>query len=238
MRCSPGEAVTRAILGKDLAVLWASPVPYVGGAALQAVLGILVVDQLQTRSQAVLQPLFPIAGLLLLLLVPLLTMRTFAEEARSGTLDLLLAVPVPARPLVVGKWLAAWGTAVVLLAPALLLAGLVSLWGDPDLGPVASGFLGLALLAGAVSALGTLASTLTSSQPVAATAAAFLALALWFAGGVGSGARTVLSRLSLSERLRLFASGAVDVGDAAFFAFVSAACLVLAVAVVEARRLR
>lgn len=230
--------MTRAILGKDLAVLWASPVPYVGGAALQAVLGVLVVDQLQARSQAVLQPLFPIAGLLLLLLVPLLTMRAFAEEARTGTLDLLLAVPVAARPLVLGKWLAAWLTALALLAPALLLAGLVALWGDPDVGPVVTGFLGLALLAGAVAALGTLTSAVTSSQAVAATAAAFLALALWFGGGVGSGARTALSAVSLSERLRLFSSGAIDTGDAAFFTCLGAACLVLAVTAVDARRLR
>lgn len=230
--------MTRAILGKDLAVLWASPVPYVGGAALQAVLGILVVDQLQARSQAVLQPLFPVAGLLLLLLIPLLTMRAFAEEARTGTLDLLLAVPVAARPLVVGKWLASWLTALVLLAPALLLAALVALWGDPDLGPVLTGFLGLALLAGSVAALGTLTSALTSSQSVAATTAAFLALALWFGGGVGSGARTALSRASLGERLRLFSSGAIDTGDLAFFACLAAGCLVLAVTAVDARRLR
>jgi len=230
--------VTRAVLGKDLAVLWASPIPYVGGAALQAVLGVLVVDQLQARSQAVLQPLFPIAGLLLLLLVPLLTMRSFAEEARTGTLDLLLAVPVAARPLVVGKWLAAWLTALVLLAPALLLAGLVALWGDPDFGPLLTGFLGLALLAGAVAALGTLTSALTSSQSVAATASAFVAIALWFGGGVGGEARTVLARASLSERLRLFASGAIDTGDVAFFGCLAIGCLVAAAAVLDARRLR
>jgi len=230
--------VTRAVLGKDLAVLWASPIPYVGGAALQAVLGVLVVDQLQARSQAVLQPLFPIAGLLLLLLVPLLTMRALAEEARTGTLDLLLAVPVAARPLVVGKWLAAWLTALVLLAPALVLAGLVALWGDPDVGPLLTGFVGLALLAAAAAGLGILTSALTSSQAVAATAAAFVSLALWFGGGVGSGARTALSRASLSERLRLFSSGAVDTGDVAFFVCLTAGCLVLAAAALDARRLR
>ncbi len=229
--------MTGAVARKDLAVLWASPIPYVAGAALHAVLGILMVDQLQARTQAVVQPLFPIAGLLLVLLVPLLTMRSFAEEERTGTFDLLVVSSVGAGPLAVGKWLACWLTAVVLIAPAGLLAGLVALWGRPDLGPIVTGFVGLVLLAGAVAGLGVLASSLTSNQAVAATAAAFAALALWFSGGLGSGAGTLAS-ISLSERLRLFASGAFAVADVAFFVALATGAIVLAAAAVDLRRAR
>jgi ABC-2 type transport system permease protein len=232
--------MTIAVLRKDLVGLWATPVPYVVGAVFQAVLGTLMVDQLQVRDQAVIQPLFPIAGLLLLLVVPLITMRSFAEEARSGSLDLLLAVPVPARQLVAGKWAAAWLTSIVVLAPALLFAVLLSLWGEPDTGPVMSGFLGLVLLTAAASGIGILASACTSSQPVAATAAVFGTLLLWFAhvGDAATGDRGLLAALSLSERLRLFAGGGIDSGDAAFFACLAAAALVLAGFVVDGRRLR
>jgi len=215
--------VTLAVLRKELATLWTSPVPWVAGAALQAVLAVLFVDQLQGRTQAVVQPLFPIAGLLLVVVVPVLAMRGFAEEQRSGNLDVLRAVGVPALPLAMGKWLAAWLTACALLAPALVLAGLTALWGDPDTGPIVSGFLGLVLLCGAVAAVGTLASALTSSQALAALVTILLTLALWFVGSTtgGSTLDRTLGAISLSERLRTFASGGIDTADVAFFVFVA-----------------
>ena len=230
----------RAVAGKDLRGLWASPVPYVVGAVVQAVLGLLVVDQLAVRDQAVLQPLFPLAGFLVLLVVPVLTMRAFAEEARAGTLDQLLAVPVRTGSLVVAKWVAAWLTAVVVMAPAGLFVVLVSLWGDPDDGPAIAGFLGLTLLAAVATAVGVLASACTESQPIAAVAALFAGVVAWFAhvGDPAVGDAGLLAALSFSERLRLFAGGAVDSGDVVFFLAATVAALVVAAAVIDLRRLR
>src|SRR5213082_2093621 len=135
--------MTRAVLRKELATLWSSPVPWIAGAAFQAVVAVLFVDQLQGRAQAVVQPLFPIAGLLMVVAVPVLAMRAFSEEKRTGNLDVLLAAPVPTVPLAVGKVAAVWLTALAILLPALALAGLTALWGNPDAGPIISGFLGL-----------------------------------------------------------------------------------------------
>jgi ABC-2 type transport system permease protein len=232
--------VIRAIAGKDLRTLWTSPLPYVVGAVFQAALGLLMVDQLAARDQAVVQPLFPLAGFLLLLVVPIVTMRTFAEESRSGTLDQLLAVPLRVGGLVLAKWLAAWLTVLVLTAPAAVFVALTSLWGDPDRGPVIAGFLGLAVLAALATAIGVLASTCTESQPIAAMAALFASIVGWFAhvGDPAVGDAGLLAALSLSERLRLFAGGAVDTGDLTFFVAGTAAALVLAASVVELRRLR
>ena len=115
----------RAVAGKELTVLWSSPVPYVVGALFQGVLAALFVDQLHAREQAVVQPLFPLAGFLLLLTVPIITMRSFAEEARTGTLDLLQAAPVPPSPLVAGKWLAGWLTTLAMLLPTGVLVVIV-----------------------------------------------------------------------------------------------------------------
>ena len=232
--------MTFAVLRKELTTLWSSALPYAVGAAFHVVLGILMVDQLEVRAQAVIQPLFPIAGFLLLFALPALTMRTFAEEARSGALDLLLAVPVPPRPLVLGKWLAAWVSSLLVLAPALLLFVLLELWGEPDRGPAVAGFLGLALLCAALAGIGVLASSMTASQPVAALLAVFGVLVLWFAdagtSAVGTGG--LLAGVSLSERLRTFANGAVDTGDIGYFACLAAACLALAALAVDLRRLR
>lgn len=235
-----GLRTVRTVAGKDLRTLWTSPVPYVVGAAFHVALGLLMADQLAARDQAVVQPLFPLAGFLVLLVVPIVTMRAFAEEARTGTLDQLLAVPLAAGPLVAAKWLAAWSTTVVVAAPAALFALLTALWGDPDRGPIIAGFLGLGLLAAAATGVGVLASACTESQPIAAMAALFAGVVAWFAhvGDPAVGDAGFLAGLSFSERLRLFAGGAVDTGDLTFFVAATLATLVVAAAAIDLRRLR
>lgn len=230
----------RAVVRKELATLWATPIPWVAGALLQAILGLLFVEQLRGRQQATVQPLFPLAGFLLLFSVPVLTMRTFADEARLGTLDLLLAAGVPARVLVGGKWLAAWLSAVAVVVPSLACVALLALYGGPDWGPVASGYVGLLLLTALLSGIGVLASTLSSSQPVAATVTFFSVVLLWFShvGSEGLSAGGALAHFSISERLRSFAGGALDTSDLAFFTSMTGITLVVAAVVVEARRLR
>lgn len=230
----------RATLRKEFASLWASPVPYVVAALFHAVLGVLYVNQLEVRRQAVFQPVVPIAGFLLLLTIPLLTMRAFAEEARTGTLDILRAIPVRSGALVAGKWLAAWLTVLVLLVPLGVTIALVSWFGDPDGGPIVAGVLGLVLLGGALCGVGALASSLTASQPVAAMISLFATLLVWFAhvGSESLSAGSVLARLSFSERLRFFAGGAVDSGDVAYFAAVAIVTGGFAALALDLRRLR
>jgi len=211
---------TIAIFRKELTTLWLSPLPYVVGALFHLVIGVLYVEQLEIRGQALFQPIFPIAGFLLLALMPILSMRTFAEEARTGSLDLLLAIPVRARHLAVGKWLATAASALAVIAPLGVALGLVSAWGSPDPGPAISGLFGLALFSVALAALGVAASSITSSQPVAALVAFFVGLLLWFShvGSESWAAGGVLSHFSLSERLRAFASGVIDSTDAGLLA--------------------
>jgi ABC-2 type transport system permease protein len=231
--------VTWAVLRKDLVVLWTSPLPWVAGALLHLCLGLLYVNELDARRQAVAQPLFPLAGFLLLIVVPVLTMRSVAEERRMGTLDLLRAIPVSPWPIVIGKWSAAWLTTLVVLLPSGAYIGLVALWGDPDPGPITAGFLGLVLFSAAVAGIGVLASSATSSQPVAAVATLVVCLVLWFAhvGSTTIATGALLAHLSISERLRTFAGGAVDTGDAVFLVVLAGVCLAAAVSVLEPRRL-
>lgn len=228
----------RALVRKELAALWISPVPYVVGALFNLVLGALYVNQIELRQQAVVQPLFPVAGFLLLAMIPLVAMRSFAEETRAGSLDVLRAVPVAPRILVLGKWLATWLTVAGVAAPSLLLVALVRWWGRPDAGPIVAGYLGLALLAAALCGLGVLASSLTASQPVAAMTTFFVALLLWFSH-VGADAVSTggfLAHLSLSERLHGFASGVVDTTDVGFFLLLVALTLTLCAQAVERER--
>ena len=232
--------MTRAVLRKELVALWASPQPYVMGALFNVVLGILVVNQLEGRDQALLQPLFPVAGFLLVVTVPVLAMRALAEEARSGALDVLLAIPVRVRPLVAGKWLAVWLSTLVVLVPSTLFVVLVSWWGDPDFGPVIGGYVGLALLAAAIAGVGVFASSLTTSQGLAAVGTLLVALLLWFSSTPDESAAAggLLVRLSLSERLRGFSGGVLGAADAGYFVAIAVASLALAVVAVGGRRLR
>lgn len=230
----------RALAAKELKVLWASPLPYVLGAVFHATLGTLGWSQVASRGQAVFQPVVPIAGFLVVLIAPILAARSLAEETRTGTLELLLAARVPPARIVVGKYLALVGTLWALIAPAAVFAVVLAMWGDPDPGPIVTGLGGLALLAAALGAIGLLSSSLTTSQPVAAIGALFVVLLLWFAH-VGSDALVtgpVLGALSISERLRAFAGGLVDLADVVYLLSVTAAAVGGAVAVTARRRWR
>lgn len=232
--------MTLAVFRKELKVLWASPFPYVLAAVFHSAFGVLAWSQTVGRGQAVFQPLVPIAGLLLILVAPILASRTFADEIRHGTLELLLSIPVQRRALVVGKYLAVFATLCALLAPVAVFALLLTVYGDPDLGPMGTGFLGLILLSGGIAAVGVFASSLTRSQPLAAIGSLLALIVLWFAH-TGSEAVTVgaiSAAFSISERLRGFAGGLVDLGDAAFFVSVAVVALAASAVAVESRRWR
>jgi ABC-2 type transport system permease protein len=232
--------MTRAVFRKELKVLWASPLPYVLGAVFHATLGVLAWGQLGGREQAVFQPIVPIAGFLLVVAAPILTSRTIAEESRTGTLELLLAIPVSRTKLVLAKYLAVVATLVVLILPAGLFVLLLALYGSPDTGPIITGSIGLVILAAAVGAVGVFASSLTTSQPLAAIAGLFVVMVLWFAHA-GSDVLSVggfLGGFSISERLRSFAGGSLDGGDLLFFFSLIAVALAGARAAVESRRWR
>ena len=213
---SPGR--TAAILRRQLRVLWGSPLPWLSGAAMHLAIGYLAVDALQARQQAVFQPVVPIAGFVVLVVVPLLAARTVVEDRRTGTLDQLHLARVPMPAYVAASWSAVVVTSVALLAPLGVLVGLLAWWGDPDLGPVVAGALGLVLLAGLCAAVGLAASALAPSQGVASVSALVILLGSWFLRPTAEAEalRTVTARLSTSERLRGFAGGGIALGDVAF----------------------
>src|SRR5947199_5034944 len=125
------------------------------------------------------------AAVLFLLIVPVVTMRLLAEERRTGTLELLLTSPIQEIGIVLAKFVAG------LTLPALMLgltggyAVVLGVYGDPDWGPIYSGFLGLLLLAAALTAIGLLVSGLTSNQIVAAVVAMGLGILLWMIDTLG-----------------------------------------------------
>jgi ABC-2 type transport system permease protein len=230
------------IARRELAAYFTSPIAYLVAAAFLAISGYLFALILINSQQASLENLFFNINVILLFVAPLLTMRLLADEQRSGTLELLLTAPVRDWEVVLGKFLAALG-----LFGAILLCTLyypLMLWrlgGSPDPGPLATGYLGLLLLAGAMFALGTLASAMTENQIVAAALAFGLLLLLWLIGGAGNvatGAAAVLQAMALPNHFDDFARGAINLEDVVYYLSLMVGGLFIATRILETRRYR
>jgi len=172
-------------------------------------------------NEQVIRPLVLNVGVIGLFLIPLITMRLFAEEKRSGTIELLATSPVRDLEVILGKWLAS----LVLYGAMLLLTLLNFAWlfryGNPDWKPLVIAYLGLLLQAGALLAIGTFISTLTRNQIVAGATTFGVFLLLWVLGWV-SGYETatyarVMAYLSVPTHFESFAKGLLSTKDAVYY---------------------
>jgi len=172
-------------------------------------------------NEQVIRPLLSNSAVIGLFFIPMITMRLFAEEKRSGTIELLTTSPIRDIEIILGKWFAALALyACMLLFTALNFAFLFK-YGNPDWKPLAIGYLGLLLQAGGLLAIGTFISTLTKNQIVAGAATFGVCLLLWVLEWVG-GYETatwaqVLSYLSVVTHFESFAKGVLDIKDAVFY---------------------
>ena len=119
-------------------------------------------------------------SLLLMLMIPLLTMRSFAEEKQAGTLELLMTLPISDGAIILAKYLSLMMLVFFMLLGSSVAVLVLIYFGEPDLGPILGGYTGIFLLASSFSALGLLISSLSANQVVAATATWSLLLVLWF----------------------------------------------------------
>jgi ABC-2 type transport system permease protein len=170
-------------------------------------------------------------ALTLLLISPLLSMRTLAEEQRSGALLLLRAAPVPLSTIVLGKFLGIFALQLLLLSLAFVMPLTLTLFTTPDLGSLFASFLGLALFGAACTAVSLYFSALTRQPMIAAFSAIAMLLVLWL---IGSGsfsnesASFILQQLSLPWHLNSFLRGTLNTHDALYFLLCTALFLTLA----------
>ena len=176
---------------------------------------------------------------------PFLTMRLLAQERRLGTLELVLTSPVREWELVLGKFCAALVLYLMMVVPTLLHPLILELFGNPDWGPIWSGYLGLLLFGAVLLAVGLLASALTENQIVAAVLGVVGNLMLWFFVGapthnpnISPRVASVLRMLDLREHLQTFISGALDTRDIVYCLSVTAFLLFVTIRVLEVRRWR
>jgi len=178
------------------------------------------------------------------LVVPVVTMRLLAEERRSGTLEMLITLPVKDSDVVIGKYLGALGLVLILvlstLAYPLVMFKFPWNLGPLDGGPVASGYLGMVLFSAAAVAVGLLISALTESQAVAFFITFFVLGALWLFGDLASKAggtlAILLNYVSFQSRLNNFWRGLIDSRDVVFFLSVTVLSLMVAFRALERRK--
>jgi ABC-2 type transport system permease protein len=178
------------------------------------------------------------------LVVPVVTMRLVAEERRSGTLEMLITLPVRDSDVILGKYLGALGMLLVLVLATAIYPLAMFKWpwnlGPLDTGPVFAGYFGLILFSAATVAIGLLISSLTESQAIAFFLTVFVLLALWLLGRVatfvGGAPGNVLNFMAFDTRLAGFWRGLIDTRDVVFFLTVTALCLVVAFRALERRK--
>ena len=156
-----------AIMKKELMTYFYTPIAYIVITAFLIVTGFFFFKDFFYFNQAEMRGFFQFLPLVLTLVVPAITMRLFAEEIHSGTIETLMTLPVTTAEAVVGKFLAATAFVSIMLAPTLVYLVTIVIVGSPDPGPIIGGYLGSILLAGAYSSVGILTSSLGRNQIVA-----------------------------------------------------------------------
>jgi ABC-2 type transport system permease protein len=193
-------------------------------------------------NQMLVAPLLMNATVIMLLVFPLITMRTYAEEKRSGTIELLLTSPITDWQIILGKFIGALGLYAVMLAVTLVHMGILFVFGTPEWKPIATGYLGLLLMGGSFLSLGLFISSLTRNQIVAGmiTFSVFLLLWVinWVSTFVGPTAQAVLNTLSITEHFDDFAKGIIDTKHIVYYASFIAMGLFLTMKSVDSERWR
>jgi ABC-2 type transport system permease protein len=248
-----------AIAGKELRGYYGSPVAWIllgffaiiFGYFFNVYLDFFVRSATQSQFGAppptnvngdMIRPLLGNASVLILFLLPMITMRTYAEEKRSGTIELLLTSPVTDLEITLGKFVGALGVYLGMLAVTLVHIAVLFALGDPEWRPIAAGYLGLILLGGSFISLGLFISSTTKNQVVAGAITFIVALLFWivnwFSEGVGPTTAAVLNYLSVTQHFDDFGKGVIDTKHVVFYLSFIAFGLFLTLKSVDTERWR
>ena len=250
----------QAVIAKELRSYFVSPVVYVVGGVFLLIFGFLAylyvvftgaqaIQLMQMQGGAaeinlndlVFRNLFASMRFVLLLILPILTMRLFAEERKLRTFEFLMTAPIRTVEIVVGKFLSAYLIYLGILLLTMLVPAVLTLFSDFDWHPVLTGYLGLALLGALFQSVGVFASTLTENQIVAAFTSFGLLLMFWLLSGLGSvlgdtAGGALFSYLSFMEHFDHLIHGLIDTKDLVYYASGVVFMLFLSHRVVESTR--
>jgi ABC-2 type transport system permease protein len=222
-----------ALVRREVYGYFASPIAYVVLALFLFLYGLYFYGELEifldprnaqgqtmNVNQDMIRWLFNTTAVIVMFVLPLVTMRSFSEELRSGTIELLFTSPLTDSQLVLGKFLGALVLYAVMLGTTLLHMGLLFYFGDPEWIPIAIGYLGMLLLGSAYIAFGLVFSSMTKNQVVAGFLSFGVFLTLYLieiAQNWGGLAQALVPYLSVGRHLEEFAKGVIDSRDVVYY---------------------
>ena len=240
------------IAKREFSSYFNSPIAYIAItvflilAGLQFFFGFLTLDSFGTTpgffegNEASLRLFFEGIPLLFTVFLPAISMRLMSDERRSGTLELLVTLPVRDRDVILGKYFASLLFLGVTLLLTLPLVITVAVLGSPDVGPLVGGYVGLALIGAAYLALGLMTSTWTRNQIISFLLAALLCSSLYFVdgliGSVWEGTRSFFEAISFKAHFANISRGVIDSRDVIYFVSVIVIPLLLAGYSLESRK--
>ena len=222
-----------AIADKELRSYFASPIAYIMIGLFSLLFGVffylyLVAFVQQSEqmmqfgggsapniNQMMIGGLFQNTAVIILFMMPMITMRTYSEEKRSGTIELLLTSPLTDLEIIVGKFIGAMGLYMAMLLVTMIYIGILFIYGNPEWRPIAAGYIGLLLMGGTFISLGLFLSSVTKNQIVAGFLTFGTFLLLWVIGWFGDNSgspltQSIVKGLSITEHFSDFARGIVD----------------------------
>jgi len=243
------------LAGRELYRLFVSPLAWAILAVVQLILGFMFLSQLEAYLQwqaqlallddapsiteVIVAPLLANAAVILLLVVPLLTMRLISEERRNQTLPLLFSAPIAMSEIVLGKFLGILGFLLIMIGLIALMPLSLLMGGELDLGMVAAGLLGLSLLLASFAAIGLYISSLTDHPTVAAITTFGALLLLWIINWASaSEPSSVLAYLSMLQHLEPLLKGVFNSADIIYFLLFITSFLVLTIRRLDGDRLQ
>ena len=211
----------KVLLKKEILISLKTPSAYVVIIVFLLISGYMFADGLYLSNVATLRPFFTLTSILFLFFIPALTMRSFSEEFRSGTIEVLVTHPVSRTKLITAKFLSSYVIVVASLVPTLLYFFVVASLGNIDPGAAVAGYIGLLFLAAGYVSAGVFASSLTQNQVVAFIISLFILFIFFILDKVtalttGSVAY-VLQYASSDFHLANFYKGAIDLRDVIYF---------------------
>jgi ABC-2 type transport system permease protein len=236
------------IMRRELMAYFSTPLAYVFIVIFLALLAATTfyMGAFFDRNQADLRPFFSFHPWLYLFLIPAITMRMWAEERKTGTIEFLMTLPISTNAVVIGKFLAAWlfaGLALLLTFPMWIT---VEYLGDPDIGVIIASYIGSWLVAGGFLAIGGCVSALTRNQVIAYIVTATVCLLILtsglpvvlgaFQGWVPPLAVDMIASLSVLTHFESITRGLVDIRDLIFFISLIVLALVVNAAIVDLRK--
>jgi ABC-2 type transport system permease protein len=225
---------------REIRAYFNSPVAYIVVTVFMLLTGYLFFSQLFLERQAELRGYFNLTPLIFTFIIPAITMRLMAEEKGSGTLEMLITMPVRDWEVVLGKFLAGMALLAAIVGMTFFYALSLTMLGPVDKGPVITGYIGLLLMGGSYVAIGVMASSLTRNQIVAFILAFAISFALFIFGQLTQYApdwlTPILAFLSMGNHFDALSRGVIDSRDVIYYLSVVVVCLVVATAALESRK--